>query len=66
MVLKSLQYPLFKWENKGYGTKDHLLAIKLYGITEFHRKSFRDELFKRIQIMLRSGKKLKIRNSKFI
>ena len=42
MILKSLQYPLFKWEkNKGYGTKDHLLAIKLYGITEFHRKSFR-------------------------
>ena len=42
MVLKSLQYPLFKWEkNKGYGTKDHLLAIKLYGITDFHRKSFR-------------------------
>ena len=42
MILKSLQYPLFKWEkNKGYGTKDHLLAIKLYGITEVHRKSFR-------------------------
>ena len=42
MVLKSLQYPLFKWEkNKGYGTKDHLLAIKLYGITENHRKTFK-------------------------
>ena len=41
MVLKSLQYHLFKWEkNKGYGTKDHLLAVKLYGITEIHRKSF--------------------------
>ena len=27
-------------KNKGYGTKDHLLAIKLYGITDFHRKSY--------------------------
>jgi len=42
MTLKSLKYPIFKWEkNKGYGTKDHLLAIKLYGITEFHRKTYK-------------------------
>ena len=42
MVLKSFKYPIYKWEkNKGYGTKDHLLAIKLYGITEFHRKSYK-------------------------
>lgn len=26
--------------NKGYGTVRHLTAIKQYGITEFHRKSF--------------------------
>ena len=26
--------------NKGYGTKKHLDAIKKYGITEWHRKSF--------------------------
>ena len=26
--------------NKGYGTKKHLDAIKEYGITEWHRKSF--------------------------
>ena len=26
--------------NKGYGTKKHMEAIKLYGITEWHRKSF--------------------------
>ena len=31
----------YKWDkNKGYGTKDHLLAIRNYGITNFHRKSF--------------------------
>ncbi len=41
MVLKSAKHPHYHWQkNKGYGTKDHLLAIKLYGITEFHRKSY--------------------------
>ena len=41
MTLKSFKYPFYKWhKNKGYGTKDHLLAIKHYGITENHRKSF--------------------------
>ena len=28
-------------KNKGYGTKDHINAIKKYGTCEFHRKSFR-------------------------
>ena len=27
--------------NKGYGTKSHMLALKDYGPTEFHRKSFK-------------------------
>ena len=27
-------------KHKGYGTKDHLDAIKKYGLTEIHRKSF--------------------------
>jgi len=27
-------------KNKGYGTKQHMEAIKEYGITEWHRKSF--------------------------
>ena len=37
-------YPLYKWDkNKGYGTKEHLLAIKMYGITSFHRKSYNIE-----------------------
>ena len=26
--------------NKGYGTKEHRLAIKKYGLSDFHRKSF--------------------------
>ena len=27
-------------KNKGYGTKQHMEAIKEYGITDWHRKSF--------------------------
>lgn len=35
------QYPQYDWENnKGYPTKKHRLAIKEYGITPFHRKSY--------------------------
>ena len=41
MVNKNKKNNKYKWDkNKGYGTKDHLLAIKNYGITKFHRKSF--------------------------
>ena len=41
MVNKNKENNKYKWDkNKGYGTKDHLLAIKNYGITNFHRKSF--------------------------
>ena len=32
------KYGLLK--NKGYGTKEHLEAIKKYGITKWHRKTF--------------------------
>lgn len=36
------QCPEYGWDrNKGYLTKQHLEAIEVYGITEFHRKSFR-------------------------
>ena len=27
--------------NKGYGTKRHIDAIKQYGLTKWHRKSFK-------------------------
>ena len=38
----SKKYPEYLWEkNAGYGTKEHLLAIKKYGITPIHRKSFK-------------------------
>ena len=36
------QYPEYGWEkNAGYPTKAHRSAIRAYGITPFHRKSFR-------------------------
>jgi len=36
-----LQYPHYKWNtNKGYGTEEHRKAIELYGLCDYHRKSF--------------------------
>jgi|SRR5574344_101378 ribonuclease HII len=35
------QYPQYDWKsNKGYPTKKHREAIRAYGITPFHRKSY--------------------------
>lgn len=37
----AIDYPAYHFsKNMGYGTKEHLLAIELYGITPHHRKSF--------------------------
>jgi len=37
----ALEYPLYGFEeNKGYGTAAHKKAIRAYGITPIHRKSF--------------------------
>lgn len=36
------EFPEYNWkQNKGYPTKEHREAIKKYGITKYHRKSFR-------------------------
>src|SRR5690606_31715684 len=36
------KFPMYNWaQNKGYPTKEHRLAIKKHGITEYHRKTFR-------------------------
>ena len=41
MVKLAKKYPNYHWEkNSGYGTKNHFSAIKKYGITAHHRKSF--------------------------
>lgn len=37
-----MEYPMYDIKNnKGYGTKKHLEAIKKYGITKYHRLSFK-------------------------
>lgn len=40
-VGKSRLFLKYQWhKNKGYGTKEHITAIKKYGVTKIHRKSF--------------------------
>ena len=35
------EFPMYDWKNnKGYATKTHREAIRLYGVTSYHRKSF--------------------------
>lgn len=37
-----LEFPMYNWKkNKGYPTKEHREAIRNYGITKYHRKSFK-------------------------
>jgi len=37
----SKQFDSYGWDsNSGYGTKEHLRAIKKHGITKYHRKTF--------------------------
>jgi len=41
MKKAALEYPEYFWEkNKGYGTKQHIEAIKKYGTTPLHRQTF--------------------------
>lgn len=41
MARLAAEFPKFCWEkNAGYGTKAHIEAIKKYGITYLHRRSF--------------------------
>jgi len=36
------KYPMYNWkQNKGYPTLEHREAIEKYGITKYHRKSFK-------------------------
>jgi ribonuclease HII len=37
-----IEFPMYNWkQNKGYPTKEHREAIRKYGLTKYHRKSFR-------------------------
>ena len=40
--LRTKKYPKYNWhKNFGYGTWKHLGALKKFGVTHFHRKSYR-------------------------
>lgn len=42
----SREFPKYLWErNVGYGTEDHIKAIRELGITKYHRKSFCQNFF---------------------
>ncbi len=42
MLQYHAEFPNYAWnENKGYGTLKHRAAIQKYGITPYHRKTFR-------------------------
>ena len=42
MINLAKKFPRYCWQkNFGYGTRDHLLGLKKYGITEHHRKKFK-------------------------
>lgn len=47
MKEQHIKYPNYSWDsNKGYGVKKHIDSIKVYGITEQHRKSFLKNIIK--------------------
>lgn len=36
------EFPMYNWkQNKGYPTKEHRKAIQQFGVTKYHRKTFR-------------------------
>ena len=38
----SKKFKKYNWDkNAGYGTKEHLKAIKKFGVTKHHRKTFK-------------------------
>ena len=42
MVKLHHEFPMYNWQqNKGYPTKEHRGAIREFGVTDYHRKSFK-------------------------
>jgi len=57
-----LEYPMYQWDkNKGYPTKEHRDAIRAYGLTLYHRKSFR-QLPEQLELGLFSGSRFKVQS----
>ena len=42
MIKLGNKYPKYKWnKNFGYGTSQHLASLKKFGVTSYHRRSFK-------------------------
>ena len=42
MIELGRSFPSYAWElNMGYGTKKHIEGLKMSGVTEYHRKSYK-------------------------
>ena len=42
MAKIDLEFPMYNWKkNKGYPTKEHRNGIREFGITKYHRKTFK-------------------------
>jgi len=42
MIKLGNKFPEYNWhKNSGYGTSQHLGALKKFGVTNYHRKSYR-------------------------
>lgn len=45
------RFPMYDWKsNKGYPTRKHKLAIRDFGLTEFHRVTFNSELHDQLSL----------------
>ena len=45
MLRLAEEYPMYGWaKNKGYPTKEHRLAVREFGLSPYHRKSFNHEI----------------------
>ena len=45
MLLLHEEYPMYGWaKNKGYPTREHRLAVREYGLSPYHRRSFNHEI----------------------
>ena len=45
MLRLAEEYPMYGWaKNKGYPTRDHRLAIRQYGLSPYHRRTFNSEI----------------------
>lgn len=57
MRKKAERFPEFKWsKNKGYGTREHIEAIRQHGITGLHRMSFLGNILSEQQKLEFAGK----------